>query len=49
VAGLNRVGRVILETKQTNINELRELVARGAAQDYEVVRDGSPVTIRIGQ
>lgn len=46
---LTRVGPVMLNTNRTNIKELRDLVATGAAQDYEVIRDGSPVTIRIGQ
>jgi len=46
---LTRVGPVILNTNRTNIKELRDLVSTGAAQDYEVIRDGSPVTIRIGQ
>jgi len=46
---LTRVGPVMLDTNKTNIKELRDIVATGAAQDYEVVRDGSTVTIRIGQ
>lgn len=46
---LTRVGPVMLDTNRTNIKELRELVSTGAARDYEVIRDGSPVTIRIGQ
>lgn len=46
---LTRVGPVMLNTNRTNIKELRDLIATGAAQDYEVIRDGAPVTIRIGQ
>ena len=46
---LTRVGPVMLNTNRTNIKELRDLVSTGAAQDYEVIRDGAPVTIRIGQ
>ncbi|WP_427451881.1 type II secretion system protein N [Litorimonas sp. WD9-15] len=46
---LTRIGPVLLDRNRTNINELRELISTGAAQDIEVLRDGSPVTIRIGQ
>lgn len=46
---LTRVGPVLLNTKRANIKELRDLVSSGAAQDYEVIRNGAPVTIRIGQ
>lgn len=46
---LTRVGPVMLNSRQVNIKELRDLLATGAAQDYEVIRDGAPVTIRIGQ
>ncbi len=46
---LTRVGPVMLNSNRTNIKELRDLVSTGAAQDYEVIRDGAPVTIRIGQ
>lgn len=46
---LTRVGPVMLNTNRVNIKELGELVSTGAAQDYEVIRDGVPVTIRIGQ
>lgn len=46
---LTRIGPVLLDTNRTNIKELRDLVATGAAQDYEVIRDGAPITIRIGQ
>ena len=46
---LTRVGPVMLDTNRTNIKELRDLVSTGAAQDYEVIRNGAPVTIRIGQ
>ena len=46
---LTRVGPVKLDGKGANIKELRGLVSSGAAQDFEVIRNGSPVTIRIGQ
>lgn len=46
---LTRVGPVKLNSNKTNIKELADLVSTGAAQDYEVIRNGSPVTIRIGQ
>ena len=46
---LTRIGPVMLNTNRANIKELRDLVSTGAAQDYEVIRDGAPVTIRIGQ
>ena len=46
---LTRVGPVMLNSNRTNIKELTDLVSTGAAQDYEVIRDGKPVTIRIGQ
>lgn len=46
---LTRVGPVMLDTSRVNMKELRDLVSTGAAQDYEVLRDGAPVTIRIGQ
>jgi len=46
---LTRIGPVMLNTNRTNIKELRDLIATGAAQDIEVIRDGNPVTIRIGQ
>jgi len=46
---LTRVGPVLLNSNRTNIKELTDLVSSGAAQDYEVIRNGSPVTIRIGQ
>lgn len=46
---LTRIGPVLLGRNQTNIAELRDLISTGAAQDFEVIRDGSPVTIRIGQ
>jgi type II secretory pathway component PulC len=46
---LTRVGPVMLNSNRTNIKEMRDLIATGAAQDYEVIRDGAPVTIRIGQ
>lgn len=46
---LTRVGPVVLNSGKPNIKELRDLLSSGAAQDYEVIRNGSPVTIRIGQ
>jgi len=46
---ITRVGPVLLNTKQTNIKQLRELISSGAAQDYEVIRNGAPITLRIGQ
>lgn len=46
---LTRVGPVLLNSSKTNVKQLRELVSTGAVQDYEVIRNGAPVTIRIGQ
>jgi len=46
---LTRVGPVLLNTKTPNIKEVRDLLSSGAAQDFEVIRNGAPVTIRIGQ
>jgi len=46
---LTRVGPVLLNTTSVNIRELRDLVTSGRAQDFEVIRDGTPMTIRIGQ
>lgn len=46
---LTRVGPVLLNTKTPNIKELSTLLQSGAAQDFEVIRNGAPVTIRIGQ
>jgi len=46
---ITRIGPVMLNTNRTNIKELRDLISTGAAQDIEVLRDGNPVTIRIGQ
>lgn len=46
---LTRVGPVLLNSKQTNIKELHNLMSNGGAKDFEVIRDGAPVTIRIGQ
>jgi len=46
---LTRVGPVLLNTRSPNIKELRDLLTSGAAQDFEVIRNGAPVTIRIGQ
>jgi len=46
---LTRVGPIMLNSNKTNIKELADLVSSGAAQDYEVIRGGKPVTIRIGQ
>ncbi len=46
---LTRVGPIKLNTKKTNIQDLTKLVSTGAAQDYEVIRGGAPIIIRIGQ
>lgn len=46
---LTRVGPMLLDSTSPNIRELRDLVTSGAAQDFEVIRNGAPVTIRIGQ
>ena len=46
---ITRVGPVLLNSRRTNIKQLRDLMASGAAQDVEVIRNGAPVTIRIGQ
>ena len=46
---LTRVGPVALNTRAPKIKELRQLLTSGAAQDFEIIRNGSPVTIRIGQ
>jgi len=46
---LTRVGPEQLNTRAPNIKKLRDLLSSGAAQDFEVIRNGAPVTIRIGQ
>jgi len=46
---LTRVGPVLLNTKTPPIKDLRNLLTSGAAQDFEVIRNGAPVTIRLGQ
>jgi len=46
---LTRVGPELLNTRTPNIKKLRDLLSSGAAQDFEVIRNGAPVTIRIGQ
>ena len=46
---LTRVGPVVLNTRSPKIKELTQLLTSGAAQDFEVIRNGAPVTIRIGQ
>jgi len=46
---LTRVGPVLLNTRTPNIKQMRDLLTSGAAQDFEVIRNGAPVTIRIGQ
>lgn len=46
---LTRVGPVALNSRSPKVKELRELLTSGAAQDFEVIRNGAPVTIRIGQ
>ncbi|GGX63797.1 hypothetical protein GCM10011309_12280 [Litorimonas cladophorae] len=46
---VTRVGPVLLNANRVNIKELSELISTGAAQDLDVIRDGSSVTIRLGQ
>lgn len=46
---LTRIGSVQLDQNVTNIPALRDLISTGAAQDIEVLRNGAPITIRIGQ
>ncbi len=46
---VTRVGPVLLNANRVNIKELRELIATGAAQDLDVIRNGASVTIRLGQ
>lgn len=46
---VTRIGPVLLDRNRVNIAELREMISTGAAQDIEVLRNGAPVTIRIGQ
>ena len=46
---LTRVGPVMLDSNKANFKEIAALLSTGAAQDYEVIRNGKPVTIRIGQ
>ena len=46
---ITRVGPLVLNTNRPNLKALRELMSSGAAQDFEVIRNGAPVTIRIGQ
>ena len=46
---LTRVGPELLNTKTPNVKRVFELISSGAAQDFEVIRNGAPVTIRIGQ
>jgi len=46
---LTRVGPELLNTKTPNVKKVFELISSGAAQDFEVIRNGAPVTIRIGQ
>ena len=46
---ITRVGPVLLNTRRVDIKQLRGLMTTGAAQDVEVIRNGAPLTIRIGQ
>lgn len=46
---LTRVGPMLLNTNNPDIGAIRELLSSGAAQDFEVIRNGSSVNIRIGQ
>jgi len=46
---LTRIGPVKLDQNTTNIAALRDVISNGAAQDMEVLRNGTPITIRIGQ
>ncbi len=46
---LTRVGPMLLDTRTPDMMALQELLTTGAAQDIEVIRNGTPVTIRIGQ
>jgi len=46
---LTRVGPVVLNSRSPKIKELRDLLTSGAAQDVDVIRNGAPITIRIGQ
>jgi type II secretory pathway component PulC len=46
---LTRVGPVLLDSTTPNIRELRDSLTSGAARDFEVIRDGTSLTIQIGQ
>ncbi len=46
---VTRIGPVQLNANRVNLQELRELISSGAAQDIDILRDGSAVTIRLGQ
>ena len=46
---ITRVGPLLLNTNRPNLKEIRDLMSSGSAQDFEVIRNGAPVTIRIGQ
>jgi len=46
---LTRIGPVALNNGPPNIKELNNLLNSGAAQDLEIIRNGAPLTIRIGQ
>ena len=46
---LSRIGPVVLNGDQSSLADLHDLISKGGAQDVEILRNGSPVTIRIGQ
>ncbi len=46
---LTRIGSLQLNTERLDFQALQNLISQGAAQDVEVLRNGNPVTIRIGQ
>ena len=46
---ITRFGPVALNSSQVNFKEIRDLASSGGVQDYEVIRNGAPVTIRLGQ
>ena len=46
---LTRIGPLQLNTERLDFQTLQNLISQGAAQDVEILRNGNPVTIRIGQ
>lgn len=46
---LTRIGPLKLNTERLDFQTLQNLISQGAAQDVEILRNGNPVTIRIGQ